>query len=278
MGRDACAAKAALGGTGGPPVAFGGSPNAFARQRNLAVRFTVWLAARGFPASRRKPRDRLPTIISKCACHPERSGGGKAGAAESKDRVECSTSFRDPSTPFRPHLLARPPTLLDRSAASARDGTPLRMTLRFYLLPIALIPDRREPLLVQLIEKAAFAKAQERLVDAFAVRAAGLEAEGVVVPLEAIADELQRSARICAEIIAKDRSVVEHGLDLAFAEAGAGVLDRIVAFQSEIAALQETRRGAAGDRARHCALEIAETFDVARQFVGGQFRRQRRGD
>src|SRR5258706_10417902 len=53
--------------------------------------------------------------IPKFAGHPERSGGGKAGAAESKDPVERSTTVRDPSAAFRPRLLSR-------------DGTTLRMT------------------------------------------------------------------------------------------------------------------------------------------------------
>src|SRR5260221_7317618 len=60
-------------------------------------------------------------------CHPERSGGGKAGAAQSKDPVECSTTVQDPSTAFRPHLLARLPTPTCPRRLR-RDGTPLRLT------------------------------------------------------------------------------------------------------------------------------------------------------
>ncbi len=60
---------------------------------------------------------RPPKVISKSACHPERSEGGKMGGAQSKDPVESPKSSRDPSTPSRP--------------AFARDGTPLRMTRAF---------------------------------------------------------------------------------------------------------------------------------------------------
>ena len=77
--------------------------------------------------------------------HPERSGGGKAGAAQSKDPV----SFRC-HMPLKPdeHLLwslfaiSRDPST-PRRAAFARRGAPLRMTLYFGVFQQAA----KEPLI-----------------------------------------------------------------------------------------------------------------------------------
>jgi hypothetical protein len=84
--------------------------------------------------------------------HPERSGGGEAGAAESKDPAQARATSPEnagiPSAgsgqalrlcPVPPCSPTHQPPLVP-SASSAHDGTPLRMTFdfgRFIALPIS---------------------------------------------------------------------------------------------------------------------------------------------
>src|SRR5260221_9393987 len=67
------------------------------------------------------------------------------GAVKSKDPVECSTNVRDPSTPFRPHLLAHGPATicpvrrrLGPRRNSAQDD---HAFIRKLILAIALLGD-----------------------------------------------------------------------------------------------------------------------------------------
>jgi len=116
--------------SGAAPAASGVNTTATGNQQNTLGTQQIRPGMGKRRRNRRRPAEALewlPKIISKSACHPERSGGGKAGrsAVEGSRGILDNGSGSFDSVPSPP---ARPSTNLHLSLRrSVRDGTPLRM-------------------------------------------------------------------------------------------------------------------------------------------------------